>query len=65
MNIPAGPVVCCWGWDWGIEGVAIATFLAEWTGARLGCWSAAAAFADLRGETGCRFFDRPPLDHQH
>jgi multidrug resistance protein, MATE family len=33
------------GLDWGVEGVALATFLAEWTGAALGLWFCRAAFA--------------------
>lgn len=32
------------GLDWGVQGVAIATFLAEWSGAALGLWFCRAAF---------------------
>ncbi len=33
------------GLDWGVEGVAIATLVAEWSGAALGLWFCRAAFA--------------------
>ncbi|MDF1728161.1 MAG: MATE family efflux transporter [Sulfitobacter sp.] len=35
------------GLGWGVEGVAIATFLAEWSGAALGLWFCRAAFAGV------------------
>lgn len=33
------------GLDWGVEGVALATLIAEWSGAILGLWMCRAAFA--------------------
>ncbi|WP_448326822.1 MATE family efflux transporter [Sulfitobacter sp. M13] len=47
------------GLDWGIEGVAIATFLAEWTGAALGLWFCRAAFAVPAWRDWVQVFDRP------
>ncbi len=41
------------GFDWGVEGVAFATFLAEWSGAALGLWMCRDAFR------GAAWRDRP------
>ncbi|MGB7320105.1 MAG: MATE family efflux transporter [Albidovulum sp.] len=46
------------GLDWGVEGVAVATLIAEWTGLALGLWLCRPAF---RGGAWCdwgRVFDR-------
>lgn len=50
------------GLDWGVPGVALATFLAEWSGLVLGLWLCRAAFsgAGLR-EYWVRVFDRVRL----
>lgn len=40
------------GLGWGVEGVAIATFLAEWSGAAMGLWLCARRSAARRGATG-------------
>jgi len=45
------------GLGWGIEGVAIATFLAEWSGAVLGLWFCRAAFRGPDWRDGARVFD--------
>ena len=44
---------------WGVEGVAFATFLAEWTGAALGLWFCRAAFAVPAWRDWAQVFDRP------
>lgn len=47
------------GLGWGVEGVALATFLAEWTGAALGLWLCRAAFAGPAWRDWVQVFDRP------
>jgi len=47
------------GLDWGVEGVAFATFLAEWTGAALGLWLCRAAFAGPAWRDWVQVFDGP------
>tara|TARA_R110002074_G_scaffold129183_4_gene270142 strand:- start:221 stop:1588 length:1368 start_codon:yes stop_codon:yes gene_type:complete len=47
------------GLGWGVEGVALATFLAEWTGAALGLWFCRAAFAGPAWRDWVQVFDRP------
>ncbi|SFS66339.1 multidrug resistance protein, MATE family [Sulfitobacter marinus] len=47
------------GLDWGVEGVAFATFLAEWTGAALGLWFCRAAFAVPAWRDWVQVFDGP------
>ena len=49
------------GLGWGVEGVAIATFLAEWSGLALGLWLCRAAFALPAWRDWARIFDRPAL----
>lgn len=49
------------GLGWGVEGVAIATFLAEWSGLALGLWLCRAAFAVPAWRDWARVFDRPAL----
>ncbi len=44
--------------DWGIEGVASATLIAEWTGVALGLWLCRAAFAGNQWQDWPRVFDR-------
>ena len=44
---------------WGVDGVAFATFLAEWTGAALGLWFCRAAFAVPAWRDWAQVFDRP------
>ncbi len=47
------------GLGWGVEGVAFATFLAEWTGAALGLWFCRAAFAVPAWRDWHQVFDGP------
>ena len=47
------------GLDWGVQGVAIATFLAEWSGALLGLWFCRATFALPDWRNRVQVFDRP------
>jgi MATE family multidrug resistance protein len=47
------------GLGWGVEGVAFATFLAEWTGAALGLWFCRAAFAVPAWRDWQQVFDGP------
>ncbi len=47
------------GLDWGVQGVASATFLAEWTGAALGLWFCRAAFAVPAWRDWAQVFDGP------
>ena len=47
------------GLGWGVEGVAFATFLAEWTGAALGLWFCRAAFAVPAWRDWAQVFDGP------
>ncbi|MDP5347829.1 MAG: MATE family efflux transporter [Paracoccaceae bacterium] len=49
------------GLGWGVEGVALATFLAEWSGLALGLWLCRAAFAVPAWRDWARIFDRPAL----
>lgn len=46
---------------WGVEGVAIATFLAEWSGLIVGLWFCRAAFARPFWRQKSRVLDRPRL----
>ncbi|APE42747.1 MATE family efflux transporter [Sulfitobacter alexandrii] len=46
------------GLDWGVQGVAVATFIAEWTGAALGLWFCRAAFFGTAWRNWSRVFDR-------
>lgn len=46
------------GLDWGVNGVALATFLAEWSGLALGLWLCRAAFRGRDWRSGARIFDR-------
>jgi MATE family multidrug resistance protein len=48
--------VLCLGW--GVEGVAIATLIAEWSGLALGLWLCRAAFAGDQWRDWARVFDR-------
>ncbi len=45
------------GLGWGVEGVAIATLIAEWTGLALGLWLCRAAFAGDQWRDWARIFD--------
>lgn len=45
------------GFDWGVTGVAWATFLAEWAGLALGLWLCRAAFAGSAWRDRARVFD--------
>ncbi len=49
------------GLDWGVPGVAWATFIAEWSGAALGLWFCRAAFAVPAWRDWPRVFDRARL----
>ena len=51
------------GLDWGVQGVAIATFLAEWSGALLGLWFCRAAFRLPDWRNWAQVFDRPRWVH--
>ena len=57
MNI-ALDVVFVLVFDWGIEGVAIATFIAEWSGALLGLYLCREAFGGNQWRDWPRVFDR-------
>ncbi len=46
------------GLDWGVEGVAIATLISEWSGLLLGLWLCRAAFAGDQWRDWARVFDR-------
>ncbi len=46
------------GLGWGVEGVAIATLIAEWSGVLLGLWLCRAAFAGNQWRDWSRVFDR-------
>jgi len=48
---------------WGVEGVAFATFLAEWSGAALGLWLCRSAFHTPAWRDWARVFDRARLAH--
>lgn len=45
------------GLGWGVEGVAVATLIAEWTGLALGLWFCRAAFAGDQWRDWARVFD--------
>ncbi len=49
------------GFGWGVEGVALATVLAEFSGLALGLWLCSDAFADPRWRAWVRVFDRARL----
>jgi MATE family multidrug resistance protein len=49
------------GLGWGVEGVAIATLIAEWTGLLLGLWLCRDAFAGKQWCNWARVFDRQRL----
>ena len=51
------------GLGWGVEGVATATFLAEWTGLALALWLCRDAFADDSWRDWARIFDAGALRH--
>jgi len=51
------------GLDWGVNGVALATFLAEWSGALLGLWFCRDAFGVPAWRDWPRVFDRARLVH--
>ena len=47
--------------NWGVEGVAVATFIAEWTGLGLGLWLARFGFANGLWRDWAQIFDRIKL----
>lgn len=49
------------GLGWGVEGVAIATLIAEWTGLAFGLWLCRAAFAGHQWRDWARVFDAARL----
>lgn len=49
------------GFDWGVEGVAIATFIAEWSGLLLGLWLCRAAFVGTAWKNWAKIADRAAL----
>jgi len=51
------------GLEWGVEGVAFATFLAEWTGLALGLWFCRAAFRVPAWRNWVQVFDTTRLWH--
>ncbi len=51
------------GLGWGVEGVALATFLAEWSGLALGLALCREAFAGRGWRDGARIFDPARLRH--
>ncbi|TCP60241.1 MATE family multidrug resistance protein [Rhodovulum bhavnagarense] len=51
------------GFDWGVPGVAAATFLAEWSGAALGLWMCRGAFSGGAWCDRARVFDPARLRH--
>ncbi len=51
------------GLDWGVQGVGLATFLAEWSGVGLGLWLCRDAFAGGFWRDRARIFDRVRLAH--
>jgi MATE family multidrug resistance protein len=51
------------GLGWGVEGVAFATFLAEWSGAALGLWLCRGVFSNALWRDWARVFDRRVLRH--
>ncbi len=54
-------IVFVLGFDWGVEGVAFATFLAEWSGAALGLWLCRDVFAGHDWRDKARVFDASRL----
>lgn len=46
------------GLGWGVEGVAIATFIAEWSGAALGLWFCRGVFTGPHWRNAAQIFDR-------
>jgi len=56
-------VVFVLGFDWGVQGVAWATFIAEWSGLGLGLWLCRDAFAGRAWRSVDRVFDRVRLAH--
>lgn len=51
------------GLGWGVEGVAIATLIAEWTGLLLGLWLCRDAFSGRQWCNWARIFDRVKIAH--
>ncbi|MFD0981170.1 MATE family efflux transporter [Tropicimonas aquimaris] len=51
------------GFDWGVQGVAYATFIAEWSGMALAIWLCRDAFAIPSWRDPARVFDRERLVH--
>lgn len=51
------------GLDWGVNGVAFATFLAEWSGLALGLWFCRAAFGVPDWRNWGQVFDAAKLKH--
>ncbi|AXI55785.1 DNA damage-inducible protein F (plasmid) [Pseudoseohaeicola sp. NH-UV-7] len=51
------------GLNWGVQGVAFATFLAEWSGFALGLWLCRSAFAVPAWRDWSRVFDAVRLKH--
>ena len=51
------------GLGWGVTGVSLATFCAEWTGLALGVWLCREAFATPVWRDWARVFDRVKLKH--
>lgn len=49
------------GFDWGVPGVAVATFLSEWAGCLIGLWLCRAAFRVPAWRDWARVFDRVRL----
>lgn len=49
------------GLGWGVEGVAVATLIAEWSGLALGLWLCGGAFAGAQWRDWGRIFDRTRL----
>jgi len=49
------------GFDWGVEGVAIATIIAEWSGALIGVWLCRSAFMGDQWRDWTRVLDRAKL----
>ncbi len=49
------------GLGWGVEGVALATAIAEWSGLALGLWLCRSAFAHPAWRDPVRVFDAPQL----
>ena len=49
------------GLGWGVEGVAVATLIAEWSGLALGLWLCAAAFRGRQWRNWVRIFNRAKI----